>query len=54
MSKIEFEHGGQEYDEQYPKGLPTSICVTTENDQQYDSGLILYPGGHALNESVSL
>ena len=26
---IEFEHGGKEYDELYPQGIPTSICITT-------------------------
>lgn len=25
MTKIEFEHGGKEYDDQYPKGIPTSV-----------------------------
>ena len=28
MGKIEFEHGGAEYDSQYPKGIPTSISIT--------------------------
>jgi len=30
MSKIEFEHGGESYDELYPEGLPTSIQVVTK------------------------
>lgn len=30
MSKIEFEHGGESYDEKYPEGLPTSIQVVTK------------------------
>jgi len=25
MTKIEFEHGGKEYDDLYPKGIPTSV-----------------------------
>lgn len=54
MELIQFEHGGKEFDEQYPKGLPTSISITTKEGKQYDSGMILYPGGHAMNETVSL
>jgi len=54
MSKIQFEHGGPEYDKLYPQGLPTSISITTKDGKEFDSGLVLYPGGHALNESVSL
>jgi len=53
MSKIEFSHGGDEYDSQYPKGIPTSISITTGDGQTYDSGLVLFPGGHAANETVS-
>ena len=54
MDKIEFEHGGKEYDELYPKGIPTSISIETANDQTFDSGLVLFPGGHSQNETVSL
>jgi 2-methylcitrate dehydratase len=25
MEKIEFEHGGSEYDSKYPEGIPTSV-----------------------------
>ena len=28
MAKIEFAHGGREYDEKYPEGIPTSIVIT--------------------------
>ena len=54
MKRVEFEHGGKEYDDLYPKGIPTSITISTKGGQQFDSGMVLYPGGHALNESVSL
>lgn len=30
MSKITFEHGGKEYDDLYPKGIPTSVQITTK------------------------
>lgn len=54
MNTIEFEHGGDEYDSQYPKGIPTSISIATKNGGKYDSGLVLFPGGHAANETVDL
>lgn len=54
MTKIEFEHGGKEYDDQYPKGIPTSVQIETANGQSFDSGLVLFPGGHSQNETVSL
>ena len=49
MTKIEFEHGGKEYDAQYPKGIPTSIKIQTNSGKEFDSGLILFPGGHSQN-----
>ena len=52
MSKIQFEHGGKEYDDLYPEGIPTSIQIKTKgSDSALDSGLILFPHGHARNES---
>jgi len=54
MTKIEFEHGGKEYDSQYPKGIPTKMTITTANGHEYDSGLILFPGGHSANKTVDL
>ena len=54
MDKVHFTHGGPEYDELYPQGIPTSISITMQDDKTYDSGMVLYPGGHAHNETVSL
>lgn len=54
MDKIEFEHGGKEYDEKYPDGIPTSIQITSSNGKTFDSGFVMYPGGHARNTSVDL
>ena len=51
MAKIEFEHGGAEYDALYPDGIPTSVVVTlSDGSAALDSGLVLYPAGHARNE----
>jgi len=54
MEKISFAHGGKEYDDRYPDGIPTSVVITTEKDLALDSGLIMYPTGHARNTTSDL
>ncbi|MCA9287059.1 MAG: MmgE/PrpD family protein [Phycisphaerales bacterium] len=49
MDKIEFAHGGGEYDSRYPDGIPTSVVITDGAGKTHDSGLVMYPGGHARN-----
>jgi 2-methylcitrate dehydratase len=52
MAKIEFEHDPS-YDALYPDGIPTSVVIST-GDGQYDSGLVMYPAGHARNTNANL
>jgi len=47
MQLISFEHGGPSYDEKYPEGIPTSVVIRTEGGEEKDSGLVLFPAGHA-------
>lgn len=54
MEKIAFEHGGPSYDAKYPDGIPTSIVVTDAGGKAHDSGLVMYPSGHARNEGADL
>lgn len=54
METIEFYHGGDAYDADYPKGIPGSIIIDTHKGDSFDSGYVLYPGGHAANKDVSL
>lgn len=54
MDKIHFVHGGKKYDSQYPKGIPTSISIQTADGKKYDSGMVLFPGGHSANRTVCL
>ncbi len=54
MAKIEFRHGGPDYDRRYPDGIPTSVVVTDSAGKTYDSGLVMYPAGHARNTSAPL
>jgi 2-methylcitrate dehydratase len=54
MSRITFEHGGKEYDDQYPKGIPTTLDITLSTGEKLTSGLVLFPAGHANNKKAKL
>lgn len=54
MAKIEFQHGGAEYDSKYPDGIPTSIVIEDQHGKTADSGLVMYPSGHARNTTADL
>lgn len=54
MQKIDFVHGGPEYDAKYPDGIPTSIKIQDVSGNEFDSGLIMYPAGHARNKTANL
>lgn len=54
MSRIEFAHGGPNYDAKYPDGIPTSLIITDKEGKAYDSGLVMYPAGHARNTTANL
>ncbi len=51
MERIEFQHGGKEYDEKYPDGIPTSLDMEHADLGELSSGLVMYPVGHARNTS---
>jgi len=54
MQKIEFRHGGPEYDAKYPDGIPTTLEIDHERVGHVSSGLVMYPEGHARNGSGNL
>jgi len=54
MQKISFSHGGAEYDAKYPEGIPTSMDITLKNGKTISSGLVMFPSGHARNETADL
>ncbi len=54
MGKIEFRHGGREYDEKYPDGIPTTVAIDHAACGKVSSGLVMYPEGHARNKSGNL
>jgi len=54
MRKITFEHGGPEYDKNYPDGIPTSVVITGAGGKAHDSGFVMFPAGHARNTTADL
>jgi 2-methylcitrate dehydratase len=54
MERMRFEHGGPEYDARYPDGIPTSLVINDAKGEVHDSGLVMYPSGHARNRTANL
>jgi 2-methylcitrate dehydratase len=54
MQRIDFRHGGREYDEKYPDGIPTTLEIEHAELGRLTSGLVMYPLGHARNSSEEL
>lgn len=54
MDKIEFYHGGEDYDKRYPDGIPTSLIIEDTDGTEFDSGMVMYPAGHARNTEADL
>lgn len=54
MDLMEFEHGGKEYDDKYPEGIPTTLQITLKDGKTYDSKLVMFPSGHAKNATADL
>lgn len=54
MAKIDFRHGGAEYDARYPDGIPTTLEIDHAALGKLSSGLVMYPEGHARSTSSNL
>jgi 2-methylcitrate dehydratase len=54
MEKIDFRHGGPEYDRRYPDGIPTTVEIEHAGLGNVISGLVMYPEGHARCTSRDL
>jgi 2-methylcitrate dehydratase len=54
IDKIEFRHGGPEYDAKYPDGIPTTLEIDHAELGMQSSGVVMYPLGHARNTSSEL
>lgn len=53
MQKVHVEHGGPQFDELYPEGIPTSVQLKTKHTK-FESGVVNFPLGHATNEDEGL
>jgi len=54
MDTIRFEHGGEAYDTRYPDGIPTSVVIEDADGTEFESGMVMYPAGHARNTEHDL
>ncbi len=54
IQKIDFRHGGPEYDACYPDGIPTTVEIEHASLGKLSSGRVMYPLGHARNTSAEL
>lgn len=54
IDKVTFEHGGKEYDEKYPEGIPGRVVIKMKDGKEYDSGFVMFPSGHANNKTADL
>jgi 2-methylcitrate dehydratase len=54
MDKVVVQHGGEEYDARYPDGIPTSVTIDQAGLGRLESGLVMYPAGHARNTAADL
>jgi 2-methylcitrate dehydratase len=54
IERIDFRHGGPEYDRLYPDGIPTTVEIEHADLGRLSSGLVMYPAGHARCTSADL
>jgi 2-methylcitrate dehydratase len=54
MARIDFRHGGEEFDRKYPDGIPTVVDVDHTQLGKLTSGLVMYPAGHVRSTTGKL
>ena len=54
MQRIDFRHGGPDFDRRYPDGIPTSVEISHAKLGPLTSGLVMYPQGHARADANEL
>jgi 2-methylcitrate dehydratase len=52
IERIAIEHGGRDYDERYPEGIPTSVLVEHGRLGTLGGGLVQFPLGHARSDAA--
>ena len=54
MQQIDFRHGGPDFDQRYPNGIPPSVELAHAQLGPLTSGLVMYPQGHARADATLL
>jgi len=54
MRQIDFRHGGEEFDRKYPDGIPTTVEIEHAKLGPLNTGLVMYPQGHARANAGNL
>lgn len=52
IERIVIEHGGREYDDRYPEGIPTSVAIEHESRGMLGGEIVLFPMGHARSDAA--
>jgi len=52
IARIEIAHGGRDYDERYPEGIPTSVAVEHASLGVLGGGMVTFPLGHARSDAA--
>ena len=47
IENMSIVHGGRDYDDRYPEGIPTSVEIEHVALGRISAGLVTYPLGHA-------
>jgi 2-methylcitrate dehydratase len=53
IARLEIVHGGDQYDRNYPEGIPTSVTIEHSEWGVHDSGLVMFPLGHARSDQLA-
>ena len=52
IERIAIEHGGREYDDRYPEGIPTSVAIEHESLGTLGGEMVHFPLGHARSDAA--
>jgi 2-methylcitrate dehydratase len=52
IERIEIVHGGREYDQAYPEGIPTSVTIDHASLGTHGGGMVRFPLGHARSDAA--
>jgi 2-methylcitrate dehydratase len=52
IERIAIEHGGRDYDDRYPEGIPTSVAIEHASLGMLGGEMVLFPLGHARSDAA--